>query len=499
MTQPTGEVPQVPASASPDDTVVVAAAPNDGVFGANAGSPVEAAANNMPAELSRRGAAKAAADATGMMPSMAEQAAAAAIPAPPSSPTPQTPPGRSADPTIAEHAMTDPFPDASAGFGAAAPQTRTIDPQSMAAAAAMGAPVDARAAAGRDPRAPQAAFDAPTDLGGRPAQRRGGPGSGPRSDRPFESKQSDRLQDTEFKLASKRRKQKPKEPNKLLLGLAVGLVVLVGVAVAYLFTRGDDTTTTEVADAAPEAAESVDDPEAAPLEDATPTDEVDALAAEPEPAVDEPTLFFDEAQTAPLQQGETYSIDLVGEPEGSLLQVVVDDIPQGAPGEVLPDLILPAGRHSLYIEITNGAEVTQSTPVNVYVLGPEPVQGYRANLSSVDIQTEGWAEAIRQFDEFRAAGHEGLQLAPLTDGYWNIFVPGLGEELSGATTYCEQFGLEVPVDCFAVYYEPTGAPTGDGATDTGTDETTDTTAEAMTDTSDDAMSDDDSTTTVAGG
>ncbi len=364
----------------------------------------------------------------------------------------------------------------------------------------MGAPIDARTAdvgAGRSPRG-QAAFDATQIDSGRPAPRRGGPAAGPRTDRPVEAGSADRLQDTEFKLAGKRQKQKPKEPNKLLLGLAVGLVVLVGVAVAYLLTRGDGTTT-EVADAAPEAGVSTDDTEAAPLEDAAPAADADVPAAEPEPVVDEPTLFFDEAQTAPLREGETYSIDLVGEPEGSLLQVVVDERPQGSPDAVLPDLILPAGRHSLYIQITNGAEVTSSTPVDVYVLGPEPVLGYRANLSSVDMQTEGWAEAIRQFDEYRAAGHEGLQLAPLTPGYWNIFIGGLGEDrsdVSGVTEYCGSFELEVPVDCFADFYEPTGAATGDGATD----DTTDTTVDAMTDDdSTDAMTDGDTSTTVAGG
>ena len=502
LTQPTGEVPQVPLSASPDDTVVVAAAaPQDGVFGAGK-SAVDAAADHMPTALPGRGGKPSAApDQTGLMAAMAQdRPAAASMPTAPTGPTPQAPPGRDAGPAGGEHAMTDPFPDASSGFSQAAPQTRTIDPRSMSAAAAMGAPVDARTAdvgAGRSPRG-QAAFDSTQIDAGRPAQRRGGPASGPRTDRPADAASADRLQDTEFKLAGKRQKQKPKEPNKLLLGLAVGLVVLVGVAVAYLLTRGDDGTTTEVADAAPEAGVSTDEEtEATALEDTAPA--ADVPAAEPEPVVDEPTLFFDEAQTAPLQEGETYSIDLVGEPEGSLLQVIVDERPQGSPDAVLPDLILPAGRHSLYIQITNGAEVSSSTPVDVYVLGPEPVLGYRANLSSVDIQTEGWAEAIRQFDEYRAAGHEGLQLAPLTPGYWNIFVGGLGEDrsdASGVTEYCENFGLEVPIDCFGDYYEPTGAGASGGATD----DTTDTTVEAMTDTTAaEAMTDDDSSTTVAGG
>ncbi len=498
LTQPTGEIPKVPSDLSPDDTVVVTSpqAP-DSVFG---GAP-SAAADQMPSALPPMGeAAEAVSDATGAMPAFADRAAGAATGAMPAArrpgAPPQMPPGQPGLPPVDEHALTDPFPAAQADFGArpsgsAAPQTQAFDSRSMAAAAAVGAPVDARAAA-RASRE-QAAFGSPVDVG-RLAQRRGGPGAGPRSDRGFETKQSDRLQDTEFKLSDKRRKQKPKEPNKLLLGLAMALVVLVGVAVAFFLTRGGDDATTETANAPVQTeAGADDDGEAEPLSDTVaPTD----TPAEPEPVVDVPTLFFDEAQAAPLQQGQTYSIDLVGEPEGSLLQVVVDDIPQGQPDAVLPDLILPAGRHSLYIQISNGAEVSQSTPVDVYVLGPEPAKGFRANLSSVDIQNEGWAEAIRQFDEYRAAGHEGLQLAPLSPGYWNIFVGGLGEDSAAVQTYCESFSLAVPDQCFGAYYEPTG-----GATDgTATDGTTDTTAGATTETTVEAMTDEDgSTTTSAAG
>ncbi|MEM9655546.1 MAG: hypothetical protein AAGA65_25900 [Actinomycetota bacterium] len=310
------------------------------------------------------------------------------------------------------------------------------------------------------------------------------PGRRPGGGRPRGGDRRDRPQDTEFKLADKRPRQKPKEPNRFLLAAGLAAILLLGAAAAWYFTR--DTTADEVATGDTEQAvtESTDT-----TEPATP----EATVA-PEPLVNEPTLFFDAATAGPLQQGETYSIDLVGEPDGSLLQVVVDDIPQGEPDVLLPDLILPAGRHTIYIQITNGAEVSQSTPIELYVLGDPPPQGFRANLSSVDMQTEGWAEAIRQFDEYRAAGHEALQIRPISPGYYNLFIGGLGEDRSAAVAYCESFSLAVPDQCFPTYFEPTEA---DAAATTGsTDESTD----AMTDEDPDAMADEDTTsTTVAGG
>ncbi len=364
----------------------------------------------------------------------------------------------------AEHAPTNPFPEVAddlAGdpYGSAGRPGSFDDPDATRVAGARTMAVGVSAAAARQGLGRPggaAPLDAPTDIGPASWSDQGGPDP------------SDHLQDTEFKLADGRRKQKPKEPNRLILGLAVGLVLLAGVAVALFLTTGGDDDATEATDA-----EVVATPEA--TQDTTAATDQAAAA---EPQVDEPTLFFDDAQTGPLQQGQTYSIDLVGEPEGSLLQVVVDDIPQGTPESQLPDLILPAGRHSLYIQISNGAETATSTAVEVYVLGDLPPVGFRANLSSVSIQDEGWVEALRQFDEFRAAGHEALQLYPLSEGYWNVFVAGLGEERASAQAYCESFGLAIPDQCFPTYYDGSAPPAA----------TTGTTAPPA-----------DSSTTVAGG
>ena len=312
------------------------------------------------------------------------------------------------------------------------------------------------------------------------------PRSGPRS------ASATRLQDTELKLAGQRRKPKPKEPNRLVLGLAMALVVLAGVAVAWWLTRGDGT--------ADQTADGLTTDTTAATGGVTAADEATAgteAMAESGPIVDEPTLLFEEAQLGPLDRSSTYGIDLAGVPEGALLQVVVDDIPQGQPDTVLPDLILPAGRHTIHIAITNGAEVTNSTPVEVYVLGDPPPAGYLANLASVDIQNEGWAEAIRRFDEFRAAGHGSLQMLPLTEGYWNIYVGELGNDATAVDAYCESFQLSVPDQCFPKLFDPADytppAPTGAGAA-AGTTDTTTGQADSMTDQSGEATS-----TTTSGG
>ncbi|MGH1488589.1 MAG: hypothetical protein ACRBK7_04215 [Acidimicrobiales bacterium] len=420
--------------------------------------------------------------------------------------------------TVADDAPTNPFPEAGLVFDrpdsdqlAAAPRDnydpfanvgdglnegRTMTEASNPAPAKMAAAASAAASADMRPSA-KAAAAATRPAGNRgerplnapPADLAAGNPSGRQPRRAAAGAASaERLQDTEFKLADKRRKQKPKEPNRLVLALAMGLVVLVGIGVAWFLTRGDGAETGEV------AVEESQEAELAP-EGATTESTVESLV-EPEPQVDEPTLFLDDAQLGPLQQSTAYGIDLVGEPAGSMLQVVVDDIPQGEPDPQLPDLILPAGRHTLHINMINGDVVAASTPVNVYVLGDPPPLGFRANLSSVDFQTEGWQEAIRQFDEFRAAGHEGLQLYPISDGYWNIFVGGLGEDRDAAEAYCESFSLEVPDQCFPTYFEGVAGSAETTATTAATEtEATTEDGESMTD----AADDDTTSTTAAGG
>ena len=46
----------------------------------------------------------------------------------------------------------------------------------------------------------------------------------------------------------------------------------------------------------------------------------------------------------------------------------------------------------------------------------------------------------------------------LAQGYWNLFVGGFPDS-DAAKAYCEQNGLSVPDQCFAVYADP-NAPAG---------------------------------------
>ncbi len=395
--------------------------------------------------------------------------------------------------------------------------TQSFDGKPMASAGAIGgvsskgAPSNARTA-GRDP------FASPPGGSGRPGANQR-PGSQPRrasqagaggmagGARPKRSADAARLQDTEFKLADKRRKQKPKEPNKLFLVLAAALVVMAGVVAAYFLTRGGDD------DAAEPVAEQTDTTvggETDVTETSVPVIEEETVPQEP--LQDEPTLVFEAAQAGPLVQGQEYSIDLIGEPPEAMLQVVVDGLPQREPASLLPNLILPAGRHSLYIQITNGADSFTSSQVEIYVTGDPPPVGYRANLYSVDKQTEGWDFAIQRFDEFKAAGHDNLMIVPIVDGFWNIFVPGFGEDQNAALAYCESFGLAVPDQCFAPYYDgspiddastpvaPTDGTEGAEGAEGGTTETTVAPVEdGMTDTSVADGVEDTTVTTAAGG
>jgi hypothetical protein len=249
----------------------------------------------------------------------------------------------------------------------------------------------------------------------------------------------------------------------LLIPLAL-LAVAALAGVGWWFLRGPGAGD-EVASEG-DATESVDTTVAAPAaEEQTTTTEVTQAS----PQVDEPTLLMPEAEQGPLQEGTQYAIELLGAPAGSTLEVVVDDRPQGSAGEILPVLLLPAGRHKIEVAITAPDGTNDlSTPVEVYVLGADRPTGYTANLASIDIVNEGWAYALQRYDEYRAAGHDGLQLQPLTEGYYNIFVPGMGEDADTVIAYCEQFGLAYPTDCFAKYYEAAA-----GATDSGTGDTAD--------------------------
>lgn len=261
--------------------------------------------------------------------------------------------------------------------------------------------------------------------------------------------------------------RKPKEPSKLLIGLGVALVALAGLGVIYyLAQRGDDSGTAgdQIVDGSLTQDDQAD-PSAEGTEEVT-GDGSGAMEDEAAGPVTElpPVVIFDQAAVGPIDAGVEYQIAVGDGPANAQYQLLVDGVAAAEPAPVLPPVTFEPGRHLLVIDITGVDQPISTNPVVVYAVGAVPAAGFRANLSSVNIETEGWAEAVRQFDEFVAAGHTDLKLMPsdpfpsLVPGYWNLFVDGF-DSATGATNYCEGAGLVVPEQCFAQPFDP-NAPAG---------------------------------------
>lgn len=249
-------------------------------------------------------------------------------------------------------------------------------------------------------------------------------------------------------------------PQRSRTGLFAGLGVVGLLAVAaiwYFLIRQDDPASEFVADGAESAQEATDQAvegaqDAVAPETEAPVDTTPVDPAAPTTLEGPPTIAL-QGGGGPLATEVPYTVDMSPVPADSQFVVIVDGQEQSDPIDFVPDLVLPEGRHSLVIRALHGGQAIESNSVEVYVLPPTPATGWRANLSSVDLVNEGWEEALRQFDEYRAANHENLVLTPsdpypeLLPGYWNIYVGGFPDR-AAASAYCESFGLEVPADCF---------------------------------------------------
>lgn len=254
---------------------------------------------------------------------------------------------------------------------------------------------------------------------------------------------------------------KPKEPSKLVLGIGLAAVVLIGIiAVSVLtLTGGDD-------DPAETAADGIAGDELGSGEEgATDTTPAVTDTTVAPGTTFEPDVEFDEAALGPIQADSAYSLAIQnGPPDATGYQIFVDDQPVGEPTPEIPAVAFTPGKHLVQIQITHPGGTAATKKVVVYALGGTPAATWRANLASVNIETEGWAHAVGQFDSFVAAGHQTLQIYPsdlvpsLTPGFWNIFVGGF-ESAEAANGYCTQSGLEVGVTCFAVFADP-AAPAG---------------------------------------
>ncbi|MGF1596372.1 MAG: protein kinase [Acidimicrobiales bacterium] len=181
--------------------------------------------------------------------------------------------------------------------------------------------------------------------------------------------------------------------------------------------------------------------------------------------LDRPVLGLAAADIGPLQAGSSYQISVTGPGvDGSAgFQTLVDGTPVGplTIGELEP-FAPPAGRHQLQIQVTRQDEVAVTEPVEFYAIGDAPDAGFRANLASLSIGSENWPAALDAFDRLVAAGHDDLQLLTsdafpsLRPGFWNLFVPGFGQDRQAAEAYCAEFDLAIPNECFASRFDPEG-------------------------------------------
>lgn len=257
--------------------------------------------------------------------------------------------------------------------------------------------------------------------------------------------------------------------------LALGaLALLLGLGALYYFVIRDADSPAEDGTVAADDAQNAESTDAsgddsAGQETAAEGDDpavIEDDSAEPTSLNANPVLSLEGADSGPLETETAYPTQLEGAPVDSEYIVIVDGREQGEPIDYLPDLVLPEGRHSIVMEVMYQGETATTNPVEVYVLAPELAASYRANLSSVSVQDEGWGEAMRQFDEFRAAGHEQLKLSPsdpypsLLPGYWNIYVDGFGSREESAA-YCESSGLSIPDQCFPSPFDPDAPARGD--------------------------------------
>ncbi len=230
-------------------------------------------------------------------------------------------------------------------------------------------------------------------------------------------------------------------PARWMVGVAAALVlVAIGIGGAALWTAraGGDETTTGVS--------------------------TSTGATDPPVPAGTPVLRLAQAEFGPLDVNTSYPISVSGAPEGATYQLVVDDAPAGQPSTTLaaftPDA---AGRHAVAVRATvAGVDTVTSEPIQIYVIGPVPAAGFRANLQSVKSSPENWPKVLASFDDLTSAGHTGLLLLPsdrfasLKPGYWNLFVLGFGEDRQAAADYCTEFKLSMPDQCYVGRFDPGG-------------------------------------------
>jgi len=321
----------------------------------------------------------------------------------------------------------------------------------------LGDPTPSRRTPRAKPAGKQAKAGRPAKTGSRPAGPATRSNRSGRAGAPGEAGRSPKSR-AQVQQAARR---KPKEPSKGLLALAAVGVILIGVAAGYWLTNrnNDDGAGTVAGPTATTAPGATTAPSTSVAGDPATTVATGAAPTGPKPAV-----VFNEAAAAPVLSTQAYTITVRDAPADATSYLLkVDDQPVGEPAPQLAPYQFTPGRHLLQIEISGPSGTTATDPVVVYALGETPGRTYRANLSSVATDPNqangGWAEAVKQFDAFYAAGHTNVKLMPsdpypsLKPGYWNIFVDGFADS-AAAEAYCTERGLAVPTQCFPKLFDP---------------------------------------------
>lgn len=165
-------------------------------------------------------------------------------------------------------------------------------------------------------------------------------------------------------------------------------------------------------------------------------------------------LLFRRAEFGPLTGGELYLLPIIGGPDGAQYRIVVDGRPVTELRGSVPPYYPKPGRHRLQVQAVADQRVELSNVIEIYVSDEGPETGFRVNLSSIRSEPENWPEALRQFDQMLADGHERLELSLSTRrepnqlrSYWNFYVDGFGDDQASAQAYCDQFDLR-PKACF---------------------------------------------------
>ncbi len=179
---------------------------------------------------------------------------------------------------------------------------------------------------------------------------------------------------------------------------------------------------------------------------------------DPPPA--ELAFAFAAGTDGPLDADERFDLEVEGAGPDTRFRYVVDGEPIGTAAAELGPFVAGPGRHSIAVEVTQGDTVELTEPVEVYVIGELPTAGYRANLSSITAIPENWPTALEVYDRLVDDGHTDLELLPsdrfpaLQGGFWNLFVPGFGDDREAGVAYCESFGLGTTDECFVSFFDP---------------------------------------------